>query len=352
MKLLAGKKRKVAVLLTSGIGDALLFTPLLRELKQKGFIITCIFYSKFDNDCFFDPSLVDSKVFIRSKLSLLWYSLTRLRYFSNYYINHFGNGHTIRLAAQICSKRVTKTCTGYKAVDRSKRNRAVFPELTDAEQNLHLLYSRANAKITDIKKFHQQAVLPLPAGLIKNNSKQNRPYFIVQVSAGNNRTPFKNWPMQNWVTLIERLCRSYPNFEFVIAGDDTESEYIKTLENIDCTNCSILIGKTTVKEVFALTGNSAGYIGLDSGIMHMAVALQKRTVTIFGASNESLYGYETLNPGDHKVIRSSLTCRPCSGWKNANTSRVNDPMLCPDFACLNSITPGLVFEQIIAHFNL
>lgn len=349
MKLLAGKKRKVAVLLTSGIGDALLFTPLLRELKRKGFIITCIFYSKFDNDCFFDPSLVDSKVFIRSKLSLLLYSLGRLRYFSNYYINHFGNGYAISLSARLCSKRVTKTCTANKYGGTSKRNRAVFPELTDAEQNLHLLYSREGSKITDIKNFYQQALLPIPAGF---NIKQNNAYFIVQVSAGNNSTPFKNWSMQNWVILIERLCRSYPNFEFVIAGDYTEREYIQTLENIGSTNCHILIGKTTVKEVFALTGNSIGYIGLDSGIMHMAVALQKRTVTIFGASNEKLYGYETLDPDNHKVIRSSLSCRPCSGWKNANTSRVSDPMLCPDFACLTSITPDHVFEQITAHFKL
>ncbi len=350
MKLLSGKKRKVAVILTSGIGDALLFTPLLRELKRKDFLITCIFYSKFDIDCFFDPSLFDSKVFIRSKLSLLWYSLTRFRYFSNYYINHFGNGNAISLSAKICSKRITRTSTNVGTGNRVKRKRNVYAELTDAEQNLHLLYSRANAKISDIKKFYQQAVLPLPALLSSNGTSQS--YFIIQVSAGNNSTPFKNWPMQYWAILIERLCRSYPNSDFVIVGDDTEKEYIQILEKTGYHNCRILIGKTTVKEVFALTGNSDGYIGLDSGIMHMAVALQKRTVTIFGASNENLYGYETLDPENHKVIRSSLNCRPCSAWKNANNSRVNDPMLCPDFACLTSITPDHVFEQVITHFTL
>lgn len=346
MKLLPVKKRKVAVLFTSGLGDALLFTPLLKELKRKNFHITCIFYSRFNNDCFFDQSFIDSKVVIRSKPGLLLYSLLRFRYFVNFYINHFGNGRMINLSATLCSKKTTKTCTTGIPGTSAKRMRPVHKELTDAEQNMHLLYSRSNSAIKKIESFYLLPTLPrkLP---IKAN-----PYFIVQVSAGNNSTPFKNWPLQNWAGLIERLCRSYPDHEFVIVGDDTEREYIQSMEKIGYINCRILIGKTTVREVFELTWNSCGYIGLDSGIMHMAVALQKKTVTIFGASNENLYGYRSIDPENHRVLVSGLPCRPCSSWKSANTSRVTDPMQCPDFACLRSIEPGYVFDEITAHFKL
>ena len=76
-----------------------------------------------------------------------------------------------------------------------------------------------------------------------------------------------------------------------------------------CPNCRVLIGKTTIEEVFDLTAKSSGYIGLDSGLMHIAVALQKKTLAIFGASNEKLYGYESLDPRNHKEITSPFKLR-------------------------------------------
>ena len=352
MKLLTEKKRKIAVLFNSGLGDTLLFIPLLKELKRKQFNITCIFYSKYDNDCIFDRSLVDSKIFVRNKLSLLFYSILRFKHFTNIYINHFGNGNIISLFASVCSKRVTKT-TGYSENEIfPKRKKTVVTDFSDAEQNLHLLYSKANAKINNIESFY------LPQPVFNTNPKVGfinkglTDHFILQISAGNNATPFKNWPVTNWLILTERLCKAYPDLEFIITGDKSETAYIKDFENLNCSNCKVLIGKTTVEEVFNLTAKSSGYIGLDSGIMHMAVVLQKKTLTIFGASNENLYGYESIDPENHKVIKADLTCRPCSSWKNANTSRVHNPLHCPDFACLTSIEPDLVFDQVTAHFKL
>lgn len=352
MKLLTKKKRKIAVLFTAGLGDTLLYVPLLKELKKKQFHITCIFYSKYNNDCLFDRYLADSKRFLPNRFSLFLYALFRIRHFSNIYISHFGNGKMTELFALICSKRITKTANPATNAALQKRIRPVVPVFSDAEQNLYLLYSKSNATIKNITDFY----LPEPMytnsqkGLTDNTNAVG--YFILQVSAGNNSTPFKNWPLLNWLILTGRLCKTFPGYEFYIIGDATETTYIKDFEKLNYTNCKILIGKTTIQDIFNLTTGSCGYIGLDSGIMHIAVALQKKTLTLFGASNEKLYGYEYLNPENHKVIVSSLSCRPCSGWKNANTSRVTDPLKCPDFACLSSIGPDLVFTQIESHFNL
>ena len=61
MKLLTAKKRKIAILFNGGLGDILLFVPLLKELKKHEFHITCIYYGKFKNDCLLDKSLFDEK---------------------------------------------------------------------------------------------------------------------------------------------------------------------------------------------------------------------------------------------------------------------------------------------------
>jgi len=351
MKLLTVKKRKIAVLFTGGLGDTLLYTPLLKELKKKQFVITGIFYSKYDNDCLLDESLVDKKVYCNTKIGLLLYSIFRLKHFTNTYINHLAFGKAIQLAASICSRKITKSAVDISTPTK-KRIKNIVPGFSDAEENLYFLYSKENAAIKNITSFH----LPKPIldkELIKKYiDKDLSQSFILQISAGNNTTPFKNWPIKNWLKLTETLCTHYPKINFIIVGDNTETGYSNAFENLPFKNCTTLIGKTTIPEIFNLVAFSNGYIGLDSGIMHIATALGKKTLTIFGASNEKLYGYEFLDAAAHKVISTSISCRPCSSWKNANISRVTNPMLCPDFACLTSIEPLFVFEQIVVHFNL
>jgi ADP-heptose:LPS heptosyltransferase len=91
--------------------------------------------------------------------------------------------------------------------------------------------------------------------------------------------------------------------------------------------------------------NSKYYIGLDSGLMHIAVALNKPTFTIFGASNPKLYGYGWMGE-KHKMISLNLSCSPCSSWLNANTSRVSNPNQCPDFKCIKGISIELVTKEL------
>lgn len=351
MKLLSKKKRKIAVFFTGGLGDVLLHVPLLKELQKKQFKVTCIFYSKYNNDCLFDHSLYDTKLQLDTKLSLIVYALTRFKYFANVYINHLGGGKAVAIAANLCSKRVTQTNTIAAAGRTNKRNKQVILNFSDAEQTLHLLYSKQNAFIKNINNFYFLHPL-LEPGLNKKFTGSNSSYFVVQVSAGNNTTPFKNWPAKYWLSLVSTFCNSYKNIDLIILGDHTETTYTTMFNELELSNCKVLIGKTSITELFNLVAQSSGYIGLDSGIMHMAVVLQKKTISIFGASNEKLYGYAILDEGNHKVVSSAVSCRPCSSWINANTTRVTNPIECPDFACLISIEPALVFQQVVEHFKL
>ncbi len=352
MKLLTAKKRKIAIIFTGGLGDTLLFVPLLKELQQKQFHTTAIFYAKDKNDCLLDNSLANHKIHIGTKAGLLLFALTHPKCFVNFYINHLGKGKAIRWAAKYCSYRITQTGNAKITNSKQFRNIPVEPVLSDAEQNLRLLYTASNAGIKSIKRFYLPRPLLDQASVTGHLNDINPVYYIIQVSAGNNTTPFKNWPIQNWISVITKLSDTFKNISFLIVGDAFETTYAAAFEDLKRSNCKVLIGKTSIPEVFNLVAFSSGYIGLDSGIMHMAVALQKKTLTIFGASDEKLYGYSTLNGGDHTVISSSISCRPCSAWKNANTSRVSNPMQCPDLACLTGIREDMVYDRILAHFNL
>jgi ADP-heptose:LPS heptosyltransferase len=351
MKLLTASKRNIAIFFTGGLGDTILYIPLIKELKKKNFSVTGIFFSNFKSDCLFDASLIDSKVYIKNNLSLLIYSIKRFKYFANIYISHLSKGNSLLIAAHICSERVSSTDFSSET-KRQKRYKKIVNHFTDAEQNLNLLYSTSNASINTINSFWLPKPILSKKNVVNFMGAVHSAYYIIQISSGNNTTPFKNWPLKNWISLVTMLCKTYSNTQFVLVGDANEIEYSYEFENLHLNNCKILIGKTSIEEVFSITAFSNGYMGLDSGIMHLAVALQKKTISIFGASNEKLYGYSFIDETNHKIIKATVACRPCSSWKNANQSRVTNPLHCPDFACLNLIEPSFVFEQIVTHFNL
>jgi ADP-heptose:LPS heptosyltransferase len=341
MKLLPVKKRKIAVLFSGGLGDTIMVVPLLKELKRKQFHITCVFFAAHPNDCIFDNSLFDKKVFIKSRLHFLWYAVFAYKRFANFYINHMGAGMFVKQCISLATKRITQNIYYNRA---TKRDKVIINSFTDPEQNLNLLYSKYNSLIKDMTSIY------IAGPVIKSDVYAGQ-YYIVQLSSGNNKTPFKNWPFKNWLVIIRQLCESKPDIDFIIPGDRFELQYIEELDKLQLKNCKVLIGKTTVEEIVAVIAGSNGYIGQDSGLMQIAAALQKRTFSIFGATDEKLVGYQHIDPANHKIITVNISCRPCASLKGFNTTRVTNPLHCPDFACLTSISPTLVWEAINTHFK-
>ncbi|HMC99452.1 MAG TPA: hypothetical protein VKH37_04835, partial [Ferruginibacter sp.] len=194
MKLLPAKKRKIAIIFAGGLGDTLLFVPLLKALNQKQFHITCIYYSRQQNQCLFDSSLFDEEITIRSKAGLLMFAIKHWKRFADFYINHLGRGNLVAVAGRICSTRITRT--GVES--------PVEPGLSDAEQNLRLLYDTELSKINSIEQFYFDKPL-LDRSVITAFVNEADEYFVVQVSSGNNTTPYKNWPINNWLELTRRL---------------------------------------------------------------------------------------------------------------------------------------------------
>jgi ADP-heptose:LPS heptosyltransferase len=93
------------------------------------------------------------------------------------------------------------------------------------------------------------------------------------------------------------------------------------------------------------------YLGLDSGLMHLAVAYGKPTFSIFGASSYELFGYEKFNSLVHKVEINSLNCYPCNGYSRRNKLRVKNPKDCPDNICLINKKPDEVADSFIRFYN-
>jgi heptosyltransferase-2 len=97
-----------------------------------------------------------------------------------------------------------------------------------------------------------------------------------------------------------------------------------------------LIGKTTVAEVLALIGQCSLFLSNDSGLMHVAAALNIPQVALFGSTDPQKTA--PLNDGAVVIHPSQVSCTPC--FKSE----------CPaDLECMKAIT---VEEVAVAAENL
>ena len=329
-----------AIFISSGLGNALLLTPLVHALKNAGHKVTAIFNSPFNcENLYANSNLFDEKVILKTKMEHVLYILKNKNKFDQVYLDYFAcTKKNFKVSNRIAQKIIAHGVPD--SIDRNKLKHitVVRPsqKLNNAEINLQLFNDEVRPLNFDLKlKFNDVTKFNLP-----------KKYIVVQPSAGNNLTPYKIWNIDNWISLI----KANPEEHFVILGDKNELQLANkiTKENLENTTC--LIGLTSLPEVFDILKFAQLYLGHDSGIMHMAAAVSIPTITIWGGSNYNLFGYEKVAPNMHKTIAESPNCWPCNSWLNPNKNRVENPDTCPDFKCLTSITVKS-FNKIFTEFK-
>ena len=328
--------KQALVFFSAGVGDAILLVPLVNELKKDGYKVIGLFTSQYDCESIFENTKLFDEIEVKkNKLSLILFSIFNFRKFDAVFLNHFSYSKSHLILSTVFGKH---TYTNYKEFTSAQSSHSIHflePKVNkhDALQHLFLLNSTASLQDLNFNLNYKP----------QQNNKFNLPsnYIVIQASSANNKAPFKNWPFENWLRLFKHLS----NTTIVLLGDATETHLSNTINAKDYPNVISLIGKTSLNEVKEIIYHSKYYIGLDSGLMHMAVALNKPTFTIWGASNPKLYGYDWMG-AKHKIVSLNLSCAPCSSWLNANTSRVSNPSKCPDFKCIKGISVEMVTNDL------
>ena len=145
----------------------------------------------------------------------------------------------------------------------------------------------------------------------------------------------KTWPMENVAELVYRVVRETP-FKAVLLGSKAEHEKFKIIpENENVIN---LAGSLTLLKSAKVLKESAGIITNDSGLMHMASALQKPIIAIFGSTTREL-GFFPYRSESTVIENENLWCRPCS-----HIGRNKCPL--GHFKCMKEITVDRVFKEV------
>lgn len=119
----------------------------------------------------------------------------------------------------------------------------------------------------------------------------------------------KNWGLNNFIDLIKKLEKY--DFQIILTGILNKENENKINEEFKFNrNIKNFINKTSLIEAAALSSLSNLVIGNDTGGIHIASALGKRTLTIFGPTDPKRIGAYSKKA---KYITLNLNCQYCYG---------------------------------------
>lgn len=142
------------------------------------------------------------------------------------------------------------------------------------------------------------------ATLLKYQLETSKP--VAAFAPGAEYGPAKRWPPRHFATLAKELAaRGYQVWLFGSAKDqDVTAEIAKLSGN----TCIDLAGRTSLDEAIDLMSLAQRVVTNDSGLMHIAAALDRPTAAIFGSSSPA---FTPPLSAHAKVISLQLSCSPC-----------------------------------------
>ncbi len=146
----------------------------------------------------------------------------------------------------------------------------------------------------------------------------------------------KRWPINNFIALGKHYSRLGWNL-MVIGGPDEKVFGAKVQKEVGGA-CLDLTGKLAIDKSIDVLSLASIVVTNDSGLMHIASALNVFQVAIFGSSSTKFTPPLSSNA---VIAEVSLPCRPC--FKRT----------CPlgHLDCLNKITPEQIINMIDASFE-
>jgi heptosyltransferase-2 len=153
--------------------------------------------------------------------------------------------------------------------------------------------------------------------------------FLIGLAPGATYGPAKKWFPERFAAIGDRMVEDL-SAQVILFGSSKDRESTDLVQQHANHRFINLAGKTNLKEAIAVIYRCSLFISNDSGLMHVAGALNIPTVAIFGSTNPV-----TTSPVGERsvVIYKGASCSPCL------------KKTCPtDFICMDMIGVEEVYD--------
>ncbi len=96
--------------------------------------------------------------------------------------------------------------------------------------------------------------------------------------------PAKRWPPEHFATLAQFVAQSFPYARIVALGSPKDAPIAQAIVD-RASNVRNLCGQTSLGEACALISRASAVVTNDSGLMHVAAALRRPLVAVFGSTD-------------------------------------------------------------------
>ncbi|MDD5299978.1 MAG: lipopolysaccharide heptosyltransferase II [Gallionella sp.] len=143
--------------------------------------------------------------------------------------------------------------------------------------------------------------------------------------------PAKRWPTAYFADIARRLHQQ--GYALWLIGSGKDKPVADEINRLADKNCINLCGNTSLYDAIALLSCARLVISNDSGLMHLAAALDRPLLALFGSSSPQ---FTPPLSAQAQVVKLDIECSPC--FKRE----------CPlgHFNCMAQLTPDLVWDRL------
>ncbi len=312
--------KNILVIAPNFIGDSVLAIPFLRELKKHVGrcnidIITKNAGVLMYKNCPYVKNIYDSR-----KLNIT--ELRKNKYEKAYLLKR-------SLSSALLTFRLgIKNVVGFGGQFRNLfLSNVVDYDKTEKKHELeHFMDILSNDYVEINNKSLEFYVNEHACDVIKQYLNPKKRVLIVAKSS----TQVKDWTVENFSKIVDYFTSQ--DYAVYFVGLESEKQYCGDII-IGAADGEIknLCGKLNFDEVIALISKMDVVFGVDSGFGHVASALGKKVITLFGPTSVSQWA-----PINADIISLNLNCSPCKHPKKCKKN----------YECMKNITPDMVIEQL------
>lgn len=279
--------KKILIYRNSSLGDFIVSLPAINLIKKKNPDSIIYYASQIRNiaghvkphEIPIKKKLIDRFIYFKyKKLSFLnfLYKVLKLRFDKIYYLNG------IISKKKLFRDYLIYTIIGIKKKYGFKKIKYNYTKFNETFYLCQRVKSNLSSKDISIKDY-----------LKKERKKLN--YKYISISFGG-KHDLKKWRLENWKTLVLWILKIKPKIKIIIVGSKNEHSHSKYLKNLKPKSIINLCGKTNIKKLINIIGNSEYHISHDDGTMHIASTFYKKSFAIFGKSTGEKGKWFPKNP--------------------------------------------------------
>lgn len=166
------------------------------------------------------------------------------------------------------------------------------------------------------------------------NPQEKKPYYVFLHGT---TWETKQWPEQHWIKLGNCIENAGYDIKLLFGNTIEEARANRIREAVPS---SEVLPKMNLEEIALILEQAKGVISVDTGLAHLAAALNVPTLALYGPTNPLLTGTMGEN---QQHLKADYPCSPCFKKACPLIKEKNSPS-----PCLASLTPEFVWNYLNA----